>query len=118
MPGEADTWELGVGAGFYVDATRQPWKGHYRMYSYILELQRLILAQFPVNAAKVAIMGHSMGGYGALVLALRNRGLFRSVSALAPICAPKPGAVGVSAALAPTWETTMAWHGATTTQAH
>lgn len=88
VPGEADSWDLGVGAGFYVDATREPWSRHYRMYSYILELHRLLLAQFPVEAAKVAIMGHSMGGHGALVLALRNPGLFRSVSALAPICAP------------------------------
>ncbi|MES2257091.1 MAG: S-formylglutathione hydrolase [Pseudomonadota bacterium] len=88
VPGEAESWDLGVGAGFYVDATEAPWSTHYRMYSYILELHELVIAEFPVKADAVGIMGHSMGGHGALVLALRNPERFKSVSALAPICAP------------------------------
>jgi len=88
VPGETDQWDLGVGAGFYVDATQAPWRTHYRMYSYVLELHALIRANFPVRPDGIGIMGHSMGGHGALVLALRNPALFRSVSALAPICAP------------------------------
>jgi S-formylglutathione hydrolase len=88
VPGETDDWELGVGAGFYVDATAAPWHKHYRMYSYVLELHALITSQFPVKPGALGIMGHSMGGHGALVLALRNPQLFKSVSALAPICAP------------------------------
>jgi S-formylglutathione hydrolase len=86
VPGETDSWDLGVGAGFYCDATQAPWAQHYRMYSYILELQALVQEKLPV--ASSSIMGHSMGGHGALVLALRNPDLFKSVSALAPICAP------------------------------
>ena len=88
VPGEADSWDLGLGAGFYVDATEAQWSRHYRMYSYVLELRALILARFPVADGAFGIMGHSMGGHGALVLALRNRDLFSSVSAVAPICAP------------------------------
>ena len=88
VPGEADSWELGVGAGFYVDATEAPWSTHYRMYSYVLELHKLVREHFAVEPDSIGIMGHSMGGHGALVLALRNPTLFRSVSALAPICAP------------------------------
>ncbi|SFV11606.1 alpha/beta hydrolase-fold protein [Pseudoduganella namucuonensis] len=72
VPGETDSWELGAGAGFYVDATEEPWRRHYRMYSYVLELHALVLANLPAIAGRVGIMGHSMGGHGALVLALRN----------------------------------------------
>jgi S-formylglutathione hydrolase len=86
--GETDNWDLGVGAGFYVDATVAPWNQHYRMYSYVLELYKLVLVEFPIEPSRVSVMGHSMGGHGALVLALRNPTLFSSVSALAPICAP------------------------------
>jgi S-formylglutathione hydrolase len=83
-------WDLGQGAGFYVNATEAPWSAHYRMYDYIaVELPALIEAQFPVEGARSAIFGHSMGGHGALVLALRNPERFRSVSAFAPICAPQ-----------------------------
>lgn len=89
VPGELDNWDFGAGAGFYVDATEEPWKKHYRMYSYVLELADLAVAALPVDASKIGIFGHSMGGHGALVLALRNPGLFRSVSAFAPICAPR-----------------------------
>ena len=88
IAGEADSWDFGLAAGFYVDATEAPWSAHYRMYSYVLELYQTVIQELPVDAAKVGIFGHSMGGHGALVLALRNPGLFRSVSAFAPICAP------------------------------
>ncbi|MFC0135939.1 S-formylglutathione hydrolase [Massilia eurypsychrophila] len=86
--GESNDWDFGVGAGFYVDATNPPWSASYNMYSYVLELYQLVSAQLPVNPAHIGIFGHSMGGHGALVLALRNPDLFRSVSAFAPICAP------------------------------
>lgn len=88
VPGETDDWDFGAGAGFYVDASAEPWSKHYRMYSYILELRELVLAALPVDPARTGIFGHSMGGHGALVLALRNPELFRSVSAFAPIAAP------------------------------
>ncbi len=88
VPYETESWDLGAGAGFYVDATEAPWREHYRMYSYILELRELVAAELPVDAGRIGIFGHSMGGHGALVLALRNPGLFRSVSAFAPIAAP------------------------------
>ncbi|MEZ4380028.1 MAG: S-formylglutathione hydrolase [Nannocystaceae bacterium] len=82
-------YDLGVGAGFYVDATREPWAPHYRMYSYIVdELPALLAARFPIRLDALGITGHSMGGHGALVLGLRNPDRFRSISALAPIVAP------------------------------
>ena len=85
----AGDWELGLGAGFYLDATQPPWARHYRMESYVVvELPALISAHFPVRPDRQSIFGHSMGGHGALVLALRHPGRYRSVSALAPICAP------------------------------
>ena len=87
--GEAQSWDVGSGAGFYVDATQAPWSSHYRMYSYVLdELRELVLKSVPARASRIGIFGHSMGGHGALVLALRNPGIYRSVSALAPIAAP------------------------------
>jgi len=87
--GEAESWDFGLGAGFYVDATQPPWSGGYRMYSYVTrELPALIAASFPVDAGRCSIMGHSMGGHGALVAALRNPGTYTSVSAFAPIVAP------------------------------
>ncbi|MGZ8320692.1 MAG: S-formylglutathione hydrolase [Telluria sp.] len=88
VPGETDTWDFGVGAGFYVDATEEPWARNYRMYSYILELRALLVDELNLDGERTGIFGHSMGGHGALVLALRNPGLFRSVSAFAPIAAP------------------------------
>ena len=88
-PGETDSWDFGVGAGFYVDATEAPWSTHYRMDSYIVdELFALVTSELPGDAARAGIFGHSMGGHGALVLGLRNPGKFRSVSAFAPIAAP------------------------------
>ena len=89
VPGETDSWDLGVGAGFYLDATAAPWSTHYRMESYLTaELLPLIKNTLPVDTTRLGIFGHSMGGHGALTLALRHRTLFQSVSALAPICAP------------------------------
>jgi len=82
-------WDFGLGAGFYVDATQDPWARNYRMRSYIeTELPALVAQHFPADMARQAITGHSMGGHGALTVALRNPGRFRSVSAFAPICAP------------------------------
>ena len=89
VPGETDAWDFGAGAGFYVDATREPWSKHYRMYSYVRdELRDAVSANLPVNGERVGIFGHSMGGHGALMLALRNPDVYRSVSAFAPIAAP------------------------------
>ena len=87
--GEADDWECGAGAGFYVNATQQPWSRHFRMYDYVLdELRQTIVTHFAAKADSLGIFGHSMGGHGALVLALRNPHVYKSVSAFAPICAP------------------------------
>jgi len=89
IEGEGAAWDLGLGAGFYLDATEAPWAAHYRMDSYITrELYAAVLAELPVDATRIGIFGHSMGGHGALTLALRNPELFRSVSAFAPIVAP------------------------------
>jgi len=89
VPGEADSWDFGVGAGFYVDATAERWSKHYRMYSYVTrEVPAVIAAAFPADVQRQGIFGHSMGGHGALVCALRNPGQYRSLSAFAPICAP------------------------------
>jgi len=89
IAGEDDDWDFGTGAGFYVDATQDPWSQHYRMYSYVTdELPTLIGENFPVRHDRQGIFGHSMGGHGALVCALRNSDRYRSVSAFAPICAP------------------------------
>ena len=89
ITGETDDWDFGAGAGFYLDATQAPWSKYYRMESYItLELRQIIIDQFPADANRMGIFGHSMGGHGALTLALRNPDIFRSVSAFAPICAP------------------------------
>ena len=88
IAGESDDWEFGSGAGFYLNATREPWSRYYRMYDYVRdELRELILEHFPARPDRIGILGHSMGGHGALVLALRNPGIYRSASAFAPICA-------------------------------
>ena len=82
-------YDLGQGAGFYVDATAEPWATHFKMYSYVTrELPELIAAAFPMKPGALGIMGHSMGGHGALTLALRHPELFKSVSAFSPIVAP------------------------------
>lgn len=88
IPDENKDWDLGSGAGFYVDATESPWSEYYQMYSYITqELPAIIAANFSVKADKQSIMGHSMGGHGALICALKNPQQYRSVSAFAPIAA-------------------------------
>ncbi len=89
VAGEDESYDLGTGAGFYVNATTGGWEDHYRMYDYVVEeLPELIKKHFPVAPEREGIFGHSMGGHGALVCALRNPGRYRSVSAFAPICAP------------------------------
>ena len=89
VAGESDAWDFGVGAGFYLDATQQPWATNWRMESYLLtELLPLITDKLPIDGSRIGIFGHSMGGHGALTLALRHPGLFKSVSAFAPISNP------------------------------
>jgi len=89
IEGEDDDWDFGSGAGFYLNATQAPWSDHYRMYDYITdELKGLIEARFPVDGAASGIFGHSMGGHGALTIALKTPQAYRCVSAFAPICAP------------------------------
>lgn len=88
LPGDREHWDFGVGAGFYVDATQAPWAQHYRMYSYVVdELPGLVEANFPTTDRR-GIFGHSMGGHGALVIALRNPARYHAVSAFAPIANP------------------------------
>jgi S-formylglutathione hydrolase len=88
VPGDpAGSYDFGLGAGFYVDATQEPWSRNYRMASYIeRELPALISSELPADIARQSIMGHSMGGHGALTIALRNQGRYASVSAFSPIC--------------------------------
>ena len=89
VAGDADSWDFGYSAGFYVDATEAPWAANYRMYSYVTrELPAVIAAHLPARADATGIFGHSMGGHGALVCALRNPAQYKSVSAFAPIAAP------------------------------
>ena len=89
IPGEGDSYDFGLGAGFYVDATEAPWSRGYRMYSYITEeLAAEVAATFPVDTNRVGIFGHSMGGHGALTIALKNPRRYKSVSAFAPIASP------------------------------
>jgi S-formylglutathione hydrolase len=89
VPGEADSWDFGVGAGFYLDATAAPWAKHWRTESWIVrELLPLIAQRFAIDGERIGIFGHSMGGHGALTLALKHPGRFKSLSAFAPICAP------------------------------
>ena len=89
IAGEAESWDFGVGAAFYLDATQAPWSRHWRMESYLVhELMDLVTQTLPVDGGRLGVFGHSMGGHGALTLALRHPGRFKSLSALAPICAP------------------------------
>ncbi|WMJ70467.1 S-formylglutathione hydrolase [Stenotrophomonas sp. 24(2023)] len=109
---DAEGYDLGKGAGFYLNATEQPWARHYRMHDYVAhELPALIEANFPVTGAR-GISGHSMGGHGALVIALRNPGRYRSVSAFSPIVAPSQvpwGQKAFTAYLGPDRSTWAAW---------
>ncbi|WP_148715404.1 S-formylglutathione hydrolase [Chitinolyticbacter meiyuanensis] len=103
-------YDLGQGAGFYINATQAPWATHYRMYDYVVhELPALIEAHFPVSAAR-GISGHSMGGHGALVIALRNPGRYRSVSAFSPIVSPSQVSWGQKAFAAYLGDDTASWH--------
>ncbi len=89
IPGEAEDWQFGAGAGYYLDATVEPWSRYFNMYTYCSqELPELIAEHFPVDTQRVGIFGHSMGGHGALTIALRHSDRFRSVSAFAPIVTP------------------------------
>jgi len=89
IAGDAEMWDFGQGAGFYVDATQAPWSANYRMYSYVTrELPEVVAANLPALAGATGIFGHSMGGHGALTLALRNPAQYRSVSAFSPVAAP------------------------------
>lgn len=89
VPDEPDNWQFGKGAGFYVDATQAPYAENYRMYSYVTqELTALLAETFPLDMSRQGIFGHSMGGHGAITIALKNPGRFRSVSAFAPIVQP------------------------------
>jgi len=95
VEGEASDWDFGVAASFYLDATQAPWAPHWRMESYLVrELLPLLGERLPIDAERLGIFGHSMGGHGALTLALRHPGLFKSVSAFAPVCAPAQCAWG------------------------
>jgi len=89
FPGDDESYDFGLGAGFYIDATQSPWSANYRMYSYIAhELPELVTDFFAVDADRVGLMGHSMGGHGVLTIGLKHPERFRSLSALAPIVAP------------------------------
>ncbi len=95
LPGDSDSWDFGVAAGFYLDATEEPWCRHYRMYSYVTrELAELVESNFPVDPKRQGIFGHSMGGHGALTIGLKNPDRYRSISAFAPIAAPMHVPVG------------------------
>jgi S-formylglutathione hydrolase len=98
IEGEAQSWDFGVGAGFYLDATQEPWSRHWRMESYLLEeLMPLVAGALALDRSHVGVFGHSMGGHGALVLAMRHPDVFRSVSAFAPVAAPMQAPWGVKA---------------------
>lgn len=89
VPDEPEQYDLGQGAGFYINSVQPPWDKHYHMYDYVtLELPELIEAEFPIIPSVKSISGHSMGGHGALICALKNPDSYRSVSAFAPICNP------------------------------
>ncbi|KAI6648881.1 S-formylglutathione hydrolase [Oopsacas minuta] len=113
IEGETDDWDFGVGAGFYLDATQEKWKKNYNMHTYVTqELPCFVNANFPAIPDRVAISGYSMGGHGALMLALRNPGMYRSVSAFAPICNPMNcpwGKKAFSGYLGPDIETWKEW---------
>lgn len=111
VPGEDDDWDLGTGAGFYVDATVAPWSARYRMYTYVArEVPALVDATFPTRGpGHRAVLGHSMGGHGALVLGLREPDAWRSVSALAPVVAPSRVPWGLKAFSAYLGDDRAAW---------
>jgi S-formylglutathione hydrolase len=98
LPGDRDSWDFGIAAGFYLDATEAPWSKHYRMYNYVVEeLPGIIGANFRADITRSGIFGHSMGGHGALTIGLKNPQRYRSLSAFAPIAAPIQSPWGVKA---------------------
>jgi len=110
LPGDDASWDFGIAAGFYVDATQAPWSAHYRMYSYVTrELPSVVAARFPARPEAQGIFGHSMGGHGALVCALRNPEVFKSASAFAPIASPTECAWGRKAFAGYLGNETDAW---------
>ena len=110
LPGDADSWDFGYSAGFYVDATAAPWSQYYRMYSYVTrELPEIIAAGLPGLADATGIFGHSMGGHGALVCALRNPQRYKSVSAFAPVAAPMQSPWGKKAFTNYLGDDTQSW---------
>jgi S-formylglutathione hydrolase len=111
VPDDPDgLWDFGQGAGFYVDATEKPWDRHFNMWTYVTkELPALVVGEFPVDAYAQGIMGHSMGGHGALTIALANPETFRSVSAFSPIVAPSQVPWGHKALRHYLGEDTAAW---------
>ena len=107
---DTEDYDFGQGAGFYVDATEEPWAANYRMWSYVTEeLPALVAAEFPADMERQGITGHSMGGHGSLTAALRNPGRFRSVSAFAPIVAPSQTPWGEKALAGYLGEDRFAW---------
>ena len=111
-PGDDASWDFGVAAGFYLDATQAPWSAYYRLETYVVdELRTLVEASFPVLEGARGIFGHSMGGHGALTLALRHPELYRSVSAFAPIVAPSQVPWGQKAFSGYLGEDRAAWAG-------
>lgn len=98
VQGEDDSYDFGTGAGFYLNATKQPWSKHYNMYDYIVkELPAILSHHLPIDTSRSSIFGHSMGGHGALTLYLKNRSQYRSASAFSPICNPTQCAWGEKA---------------------
>jgi S-formylglutathione hydrolase len=110
IPGADADWDFGIAAGFYLDATQEPWRRHWRMESWIVdELPQLLAAHFPADGERLGVCGHSMGGHGALTLALRHPGRFRTVSALAPIANPAQVPWGIKAFTGYLGEDRAAW---------
>lgn len=111
VPGEDEFWDLGTGAGFYVDSTQEPWRKNYRMYSYVTqELRQVVEKNFGVvDAKRIGITGHSMGGHGALVAFLRNPDVYKAVSAFAPIANPTKSSWGVKSLRAYLGDDQTAW---------
>ncbi len=98
IPGDQASYDFGVGAGFYLDATEAPWSKHYRMYTYIIEELFTLAGQyFSIDLNRAGIFGHSMGGHGALTIGLKNPEQFKSISAFSPICAPSRSPWGINA---------------------
>ncbi|ARB93690.1 S-formylglutathione hydrolase [Legionella longbeachae] len=112
LPGDQDSYDFGIGAGFYVDATQDPWEKYYQMSTYVCEeLPNLLQRYFPLDEQACGIFGHSMGGHGALTLAFKNPKKYRSVSAFSPICAPTQCAWGQKAFTGYLGEDEEQWRG-------